>query len=287
MDSSNNKEEQLNTKIFPTWCAGCGDFGIWAGLKGALNQVNVPRERVVIVYGIGCSGNMASFVSMYGVHGLHGRAIPVAEGIKAANHKLKVIVVAGDGDLLGEGMNHFVTASRMNSDITVILHNNQMYSLTTGQSSPTSLMGTKGKATPEGVMDKPVNPVGLSLLMGGSHVMRGFSGDIAHMTGLIKSGIEHEGFSFIDVLQPCVTFNKLNTYEWFRQRIMKLDKPYRFLYDAIVESEWNEDRILIGEFYKDMERKAWPERLSELKEETLIQGMQGEVDLAAELNKLK
>jgi len=282
-----DKNNGLETRIFPTWCPGCGDFGIWAALKAAIAASGLPRERFVVVYGIGCSGNMASFVKLYGVHGLHGRGIPLAEGIKMANHKLKVIVVGGDGDLLGEGMAHFIAGARMNADISVILHNNQIYGLTTGQSSPTSLKGSKGKATPDGVIDEPVNPVQLALIAGAGHVNRGFAGDIAHLTELIKGAIVYEGFSLVDVLQPCVTFNKLNTYEWFRQRIAKLDRPYERKYEAVIESKWDDERILLGEFYKDENKQAWHRAILQLKEMTLIQKMHQKVDLQEIIDKMR
>jgi 2-oxoglutarate ferredoxin oxidoreductase subunit beta len=140
----------FETKIFPTWCGGCGNFGIWAGIKGAIKQLDLKTNQFTIVFDIGCSGNMSSFLKVYGFHGLHGRAIPVASGIKLANHQQKVIVVGGDGGLLSEGLTHFVAAARSNMDIKVIIHNNQVFGLTTGQSSPTSMKGTKGRATPFG-----------------------------------------------------------------------------------------------------------------------------------------
>lgn len=245
------KPEELNTSVFPTWCPGCGDYGIWAALKKALSKLDTPIENVVIVYGIGCSGNMASFLKVYGVHGLHGRAIPVAEGIKLANKKLKVIVVGGDGDLLGEGVAHLVAASRSNPDITVILHNNQIYGLTTGQSSPTSLKGSKSKTYPMGTPDEPLNPVQLSLTLGASQVMRGFAGDIEHLTTLISDAINHEGFSLVEVLQPCVTFNKINTYAWFRERIKKLEQPERSRLEALRKGVWTNQQIMIGEFFRE------------------------------------
>ncbi|OQA83658.1 MAG: 2-oxoglutarate oxidoreductase subunit KorB [Microgenomates group bacterium ADurb.Bin238] len=245
------KPEELNTSVFPTWCPGCGDYGIWAALKKALSKLDTPIENVVIVYGIGCSGNMASFLKVYGVHGLHGRAIPVAEGIKLANKKLKVIVVGGDGDLLGEGVAHLVAASRSNPDITVILHNNQIYGLTTGQSSPTSLKGSKSKTYPMGTPDEPLNPVQLALTLGASQVMRGFAGDIEHLTTLISDAINHEGFSLVEVLQPCVTFNKINTYAWFRERIKKLEQPERSRLEALRKGVWTNQQIMIGEFFRE------------------------------------
>lgn len=271
-------EDQLKTSLFPTWCPGCGDFGIWGSLKAAIRQSNIPMERVVVVYGIGCSGNMASFIKVYGFHGLHGRGLPAAAGIKLSNHRLKVIVVGGDGDLLGEGMAHFVASCRSNHDVTVILHNNQVYGLTTGQNSPTALKGTTSKSSPLGVIEEPINPVQLALVSGASHVLRGFAGDIPKLSELMKLGIAHEGFSLVDVLQPCVTFNKLNTYDWFRERIKYVDKPYGSALEAVGGAQWTEETIMLGELYKE-EKPAFHKQIELLNEKTLIQQGQGTRDL--------
>lgn len=262
--------ENLNTKIFPNWCPGCGDYGIWAALKKALGNLDLPKERLVIVYGIGCHGNMASFMNVYGVHGLHGRAIPVAEGIKLANSKLKVVVIGGDGDLLGEGMNHLISAARSNPDITVILHNNQVYGLTTGQSSPTSLKGSVSKTYPNGVPDEPINPIQLMLTLGASHVSRGFAGDIEHLTQLINRALKHRGFSLVDVLQPCVTYNKLNTYAWFRQRLKKLERPETSRLEALRKAVWSNEQILIGDFFAE-EKPVFGYNYPQIKDKTVLQ----------------
>ncbi|MBI2326190.1 2-oxoacid ferredoxin oxidoreductase [Candidatus Collierbacteria bacterium] len=261
----------LDTKIFPTWCPGCGDFGIWAALKGALQKLNLQTHEFVMVYDIGCSGNMASNIKAYGFHGLHGRAIPAATGIKLANHHQKVIVIGGDGGLMGEGMAHFVSACRANMDITVILHNNQVYGLTTGQSSPTSMKGTKGKATPLGVVEQPVEPCAFALLSGASFVARTFAGTIPESTKIFTSAITHSGFSLIEVLQPCVTFNKLNTYDWFRQRIKPLPQTPTDVYEAISKARWTDQEIFTGIFRNDETAVPNHKTFEILKEKTLIQ----------------
>lgn len=278
--------DQLNTNFKPTWCPGCGDFGIWAALKAAITQLNWPLERLVVVYGVGCHGNMSSNLKLYGFHGLHGRALPAAEGIKLANHKLKVVVVSGDGDLLGEGMNHFITACRGNHDLTILLHNNQVYGLTTGQSSPTSLKGTKSKTTPLGVIDEPINAPQLALLMGATHVARGFAGNIPQLTGLVKSAIEHKGLALVDVLQPCVTYNKLNTYDWFRQRLKNLETTYESRFQALSAAVWTDKQILLGEFYKE-NKELFHEQWPQIKEKTLIQNQDANRDLSEIISKLK
>lgn len=208
---------------FPTFCPGCGDFGIWASIKNSLAEQQIAPHNVLMVYDVGCSGNMCSFINVYGFHGLHGRAIPLAEGAAMANHKLPILVVGGDGGLYGEGMGHFIAACRANHNITVVVHNNMVYGLTTGQVSPTAAKGQKGKSTPQGVVDQPVNPVALAILSGATFVARGFAGDQKQLQELITRGMKHNGFSLIDVFQPCVTFNKVNTYAWFRERVKKLD----------------------------------------------------------------
>lgn len=261
---------ELNTSVFPTWCPGCGDFGIWASLKTAFMRLKLPIEQLVVVYGIGCSGNMSSFLKVYGFHGLHGRGLPAAAGIKAANHKLKVVVVGGDGDLLGEGMGHFIASCRANHDVTVILHNNQVYGLTTGQNAPTTLKGEKSKSTPLGVTDEPVNPVQLAITAGAKHVSRGFAGDMNQLADLIEEGLNYEGFSMIDVLQPCVTFNKLNTYEWFRQRLKKVEKPFKSPIEALGSAVWTEKEIKVGTFYMK-EGKSFTANIPLLAEKTLLQ----------------
>src|SRR5579872_3009299 len=204
--------EDYTSPVFPTWCPGCGDFGIWASLKNALVSLQLEPYQVMIVYGIGCSGNMCNFINAYGFHGLHGRAIPVAEGVKIANNTLPVLVVGGDGDLLGEGLSHFITACRGNTDITVILHDNQVYGLTTGQASPTADKGLRTKSTPQGVIEVRLNPLVTAITQGATYVARGFAGDQILTTQLIAEAIRHKGFSFVNILQPCTTFNDMHTY---------------------------------------------------------------------------
>ncbi len=281
-----NDASKLNTKQFPTWCPGCGDFAIWGTLKAALASMSMTWEQLVVVYGVGCSGNMSSFIKAFGYHGLHGRALPTAAGIKLANHKLKVVVVAGDGDLLGEGMAHFIASCRANHDVTVILHNNQVYGLTTGQNSPTSMKGTKSKSTPLGVVDEPINPIQLAITAGAKHVSRGFAGDMNHLTNLIVEGINYEGFSFIDVLQPCVTFNKLNTYQWFRDKVKYQESPESNALEAISSGVWTEDEIRIGTFYK-AESTAFHKSIRMLDTKTLIQNQPAKQDLSGLMEKYR
>lgn len=246
--------EQWNTTHAPTWCPGCGNYSLWNELKRALAELNIAPHQTLIVYGIGCSGNMYNFVKTYGWHSLHGRAVPTAVGAKLANKDLTVIVVGGDGDGLGEGLSHFIHGLRGNANITYLLHENKVYGLTTGQSSPTSDKGFISRSTPEGLIEVPINPLKLALAAGGSFIARGYAGKPNGLKELIKKGIQHRGFSFIDILQPCVTFNKINTYEFYNSRVYDLEtegyKPTDFNQAMIRAGEWGE-KIPLGLFYHD------------------------------------
>ncbi len=246
--------DSYKTGFLPTWCPGCGDFGIWAALKEALAKLGIGPDDALLVYGIGCHGNMYDWMKIYTVEGLHGRALPVAQGAKFANHKLPVIVVSGDGDCLGEGGNHFIHAAKRNPDITVLIHDNQVYGLTTGQASPTAKKGFKTKSTPEGVTDEPVNPLTLALVSGATFVARAFAGDIPGLTDLIVAAVNHRGFSVVDILQPCVTFDRVHTYQWYRERLYKLEaeryQPTERMKALEKALEWD-DRIPIGIFYQE------------------------------------
>ncbi len=241
------------SEIKPTWCPGCGDFGVIAAIEIAVKRLQLPSQNVVIVSGIGCSSNLPHFLSSYGFHGIHGRVLPVAEGIRWANHGLTVIGTGGDGDGFGIGAGHFVHAMRRNVDLTYVTMDNQIYGLTTGQASPTSSMGQKTKSTPTGVIENPIEPVALALASGATYIARGFSGDPKHLADLIANGIQHKGFSLVDVYSPCVTYNKLNTFDFFRQRVYKLESAGHDPTDPVAAwqraLEWG-DKIPIGLFYK-------------------------------------
>ncbi len=213
----------LKGKVDPDWCPGCGDFGVLAAIQKALVDLQIPNHDVCVVSGIGCSSNLPGYINTYGMHTLHGRSLPVATGLKMANHELTVIVTGGDGDGFGIGVGHFIHNMRRNVDLLYIVMDNQIYGLTTGQTSPTSRLGMKTKSMPFGSTEGPLNPVSLALSAGATFVGRGFSGEQRHLTELIKQGIQHKGFSFLDVFSPCVTYNHDNTYQWFRPRVKKLE----------------------------------------------------------------
>lgn len=264
--------QSLQSPIFPTWCPGCGDFGIWSALRTALIQLEIPEEQLVMVYGVGCSGNMADFNRVYGFHALHGRSIPTAIGIKLANQDLKVIVIAGDGDTYGEGMGHFMAALRGNHDITFIVHNNQTYGLTTGQSSPTTMKGVKTKSTPLGLNEQPINPIALALSENTSFVARGYAGKIPHLTEMIKLAIQHKGLSLLDVFQPCVTWNRINTHQWFQTKIYDLQEAGHNTLDKAAgwQKSFEEEKLPIGVFYHNPEIPTYHSQLPQLQEKSLI-----------------
>jgi 2-oxoglutarate/2-oxoacid ferredoxin oxidoreductase subunit beta len=244
----------LKGKVDPDWCPGCGDFGVLAAVQKALVELRIPPHNVVTISGIGCSSNLPGYVNTYGMHTLHGRALAVATGLKLANHELTVLVTGGDGDGFGIGGNHFVHSMRRNVDLLYIVMDNQIYGLTTGQTSPTSRIGMKTKSMPFGNIESPINPISLALAAGATFVARGYSGEQKHLTELIKQGVEHRGFSFLDVFSPCVTYNHDNTYQWYRPRVKKLEEE-----SAYDPSDWTAameksllwgDEIPIGKFFE-------------------------------------
>ena len=240
--------------VDPDWCPGCGDFAVLKSVRMAASQLGIRPKDLLIVSGIGCSSNLPGYVHAYGVHSLHGRAIPVATGARLANTDLNVVITGGDGDGYGIGLGHFIHAMRRNLNLTYIVMNNQIYGLTTGQASPTTMENVRTKSTPRGNSELPLNPIAVALVSGGSYISRAFSGDPKHMSSIIAAGIDHPGFSLIDVFSPCVTYNKVNTYPWFKKRIYKLEdeKDYDNSNTSVALSksmEWG-DRIPIGLFYR-------------------------------------
>jgi len=222
--------------------------------KRALIQLGLERDQVVLVSGIGCHGKMVNYVNVNGFHGIHGRVLPLATGIKLVNPNLTVVGFAGDADCYDEGWGHFTHAIRRNIDMALIVHDNMVLGLTTGQATSTSQQGFKTKSTPFGSIPSMLNPIAHALVSNGTFVARGYAGDMRHLTGLIMEAIKHRGFALLDVFQPCVTFNYLNTYDWFRQRVYKLEEEghnYADRQKALEKSfEWG-DRIPIGIFYKE------------------------------------
>lgn len=260
------KITDFNTPGKPTWCPGCGNFGILMALKQAMVELNLEPQQIFISSGIGCSGMVPHHIWTYGAHGLHGRTLPLATGVRLANTELTVIAVAGDGDGYGIGAAHFVHAMKRNLDILFLVHNNMVYGLTTGQTSPTSMKGFKTKSTPMGNIEIPMNPIALAIASGATFVARGYAGDIPHLRKMIVDGVRHRGFALLDVFQPCVTFNKINTYEFWKARIYKLEDTNHNPGDknqAWLKAQENGDRIPIGLFYRE-ERATYEDELPQI-----------------------
>jgi 2-oxoglutarate/2-oxoacid ferredoxin oxidoreductase subunit beta len=237
-----------------TWCPGCGDFGILNALKKALVKFNRHPKDILLVSGIGQAAKLPHYIKCNCFNGLHGRAIPPAAAAKIANRNLTVLVTTGDGDCYGEGGNHLIHNIRRNTDITVIVHNNQIYGLTKGQASPTTDAGFITKVQAAGVILEPMHPLAMAIGLGCGFVARGYSADSEHLSWLILEGIKHKGFALIDVLQPCVTFNKKNTYEWYSKRVYKVNEnpaynPEDKMSAYAKAEEWGE-RIPIGIVYR-------------------------------------
>lgn len=226
MNNTKLEEENIakyTTQDKPNWCPGCGNFGIWVALKNAITELNIPKYDIVLVGDVGCSGKMPYWLEYNHFNGLHGRSIPIAEGVKLANHKLNVIVIGGDGGLLSEGLQHFIHACKRNIDITVLLHNNQVYGLTKGQNSSTSDTDYKSGMSIDEIVENPLNPSMLAISANATFVASGFAGNVKHLTQMIKQGILHKGFSFVNAYQPCVTYNYINTYSFYSTKSYNLE----------------------------------------------------------------
>ncbi len=244
------------------WCPGCGNYAILRALKEALSELQIEPERLVVVSGIGQAAKAPHYYRCNLFNGLHGRSLPVATAIKAVNPELVVIDESGDGCMYGEGGNHFIHAIRRNPDITNLVHNNMVYGLTKGQASPTSLQGFKTLVQREGVFHEAFNPLAIAITLGASLVARAFAGDIAQTKEIIKKAIAHKGYALVDILQPCVTYNKLNTYSWFKSKIYYLDDSHN-PHDRIeaLKKAWETEKLPLGIFYLNP-KPTFEERLA-------------------------
>lgn len=248
--------KDINSKTINTWCPGCGNFSILNAFKSillSLSEKKEPLENYVIVSGIGCHGKIVDYINVNSFYSLHGRAIPAAEGIKLANPNLKVIVFAGDGDAYGEGIEHLIFAAKRNINITTIIHNNRLYGLTTGQYSPTSFTGYRGRSTPLGVHERPINPLEIMLSSGATFIARGTSHGIDFLKKIFEEAILHKGFAIVDVLQVCVTY--LNLYQYYHKQTYELTDHNPEDYASAINKirEWNysdNQKIALGVFYK-------------------------------------
>ena len=243
--------EEYKSDEKPTWCPGCGDFGVLNGLYNAMRAKGFSTKDIVVVSGIGCSSRLPFFVASYGFHGVHGRAMPIATGIKVANPDLKVLAMGGDGDAFAIGGGHFIHAARRNLDICYVIMDNNIYGLTKGQTSPTSNVGFVTKTTPKGTPDRPINPLLLAIAGGATFVARAFSGKPKELADLIVAGIDHNGFAVIDTFSPCPTFNKVNTFKAYRDEVADLPPDYdpTDLQQAIKATS-SEDPLYLGVLYR-------------------------------------
>jgi len=250
------------------WCPGCGNHPILKSLKEALAQLGLAPRDVLIISGIGQAAKTPHYLNCNFFHGLHGRALPVATGAKAANHSLTILVNSGDGDCYGEGGNHFMNAIRRNLDITLLVHDNKVYGLTKGQASPTSDMHMITRAQPHGVILEPFNPLAVALALKAGFVARGYAADTEHVSMLIQEGVKHRGFSLIDILQPCVSFNHVNTYQWYAERVYDLAKEGHdtsdFMAAMVKARQWG-DKIPVGILYRE-ESPSFTDRIDGLKD---------------------
>jgi 2-oxoglutarate ferredoxin oxidoreductase subunit beta len=266
MPSLNDYEGQT-----PAWCPGCGNFPILKAFKEAMVEVGLEPHQITIVSGIGQAGKFPHYLKCNTFNGLHGRTLPVATAIRLVNHEMPTIAVAGDGDCYGEGGNHLIHAIRRNINVKLFVHDNQIYGLTKGQASPTSMEGMATKNQPFGVFAEQFNPMALAVALDCSFAARGFAGDAEHLKGLIKEALNHKGFSLVDILQPCVTFNRTNTYEWYRQRVYRLERDYNpeDRMEAFKKAlQWGE-RIPIGVIYKN-NRQIYEESQPVISETPLV-----------------
>ncbi|MCK4319181.1 2-oxoacid:ferredoxin oxidoreductase subunit beta [Candidatus Micrarchaeota archaeon] len=285
--------QEFTTKEVPQWCPGCGNFIILAAVKSALSQLNLETHNTVVVSGIGCSGKDSHFFRTYGFEGIHGRVLPVATGVKLSNRKLTVLGMGGDGDAYGIGLNHFIHACRRNLDITYIVHNNEIYGLTTGQVSPTSMKGMKTKSTPHGVIEQPIHPLALAIASDATFVARGYSSNMPHLTKIVAEAIEHKGFSLIDIFQLCPSWNKVNTAEWFKDRLYDINEAGHDTSDkkkafekALEDVNTNYEKVPIGIFYKE-ERATYGDELPQIKEKELINHEIENIDMSKTLARFK
>jgi 2-oxoglutarate ferredoxin oxidoreductase subunit beta len=266
------KENNYLTPNKLNWCPGCGNFGIWTAFKRAAAQEGWDDSNTALVAGIGCHGHVVNFIKLTTFEGLHGRPIPVASGIKMANHKLNVFAFTGDGDCLAEGGNHFLHASRRNQNITVIIHDNAIYGLTTGQTSPRSPKGFKSKSTPDGNIEEPLHPLRVALSAGATFLARCYSGDINKLADILIKANKHEGLSVVQILQPCVTFNKEYTHIFYQENMYALGPDYDPTNKEAAFAktmEWGLKKIPVGIFY-DVKEPSYESQIPQIQKHALV-----------------
>ncbi|MBC8079166.1 MAG: 2-oxoacid:ferredoxin oxidoreductase subunit beta [Gorillibacterium sp.] len=264
--------KDFRNNVKPNWCPGCGDFTVQASIQRAAANVGLEPENLAIVSGIGCSGRISGYVNAYGFHGVHGRSLPIAQGLKMANRELTVIASGGDGDGFAIGMGHTVHAIRRNIDLTYIVMDNQIYGLTKGQTSPRSAAGFKTKSTPEGAIENSLSPLEIAIASGATFVAQSFSSNLKQLIMLIEEGLKHNGFAFINVFSPCVTFNKVNTYDWYKENLTDLDDIEGYDPTNRIQAMttlMERQSMVTGLIYQDKSRKSYQDLVPGFKQEGL------------------
>ncbi|MFB9762341.1 2-oxoacid:ferredoxin oxidoreductase subunit beta [Ectobacillus funiculus] len=266
--------KEFRNDVKPNWCPGCGDFSVQAAIQRAAANAGLDPEQMAVVSGIGCSGRISGYINSYGFHGIHGRALPIAQGVKMANRDLTVIAAGGDGDGFAIGMGHTIHAIRRNIDLTYIVMDNQIYGLTKGQTSPRSSSGFKTKSTPQGSIEPALSVMEMALTAGATFVAQSFSSDLKELTQIIEAGINHKGFSLINVFSPCVTYNKVNTYDWFKENLKRLstvegyDSSNRMM---AMQTLMENDGLVTGIIYQNKQQPSYQELIKGYSEQPLSQ----------------
>jgi 2-oxoglutarate ferredoxin oxidoreductase subunit beta len=266
--------KEFRNNIKPNWCPGCGDFSVQASIQRAAANVGLEPDNLAVISGIGCSGRISGYINSYGLHGIHGRSLPIAQGVKMANRDLTVIASGGDGDGFAIGLGHTIHAIRRNIDITYIVMDNQIYGLTKGQTSPRSDVGFKTKSTPHGSVESALSVMEMALTAGGTFVAQSFSSDLKELTSLIEQGINHKGFSLINVFSPCVTYNKVNTYDWFKENLVKLSDVEGYdpsNKEMAMQTLMQNKGLVTGLIYQNKDQKSYQQLITGYSEEPLVE----------------
>jgi 2-oxoglutarate ferredoxin oxidoreductase subunit beta len=264
--------KDFRNSVKPNWCPGCGDFSVQAAIQRAAANVGLEPDQLAVVSGIGCSGRISGYINAFGFHGIHGRSLPIAQGVKMANRDLTVIASGGDGDGFAIGLGHTIHAIRRNIDVTYIVMDNQIYGLTKGQTSPRSDVGFKTKSTPQGSIESSLSIMEMALTAGSTFVAQSFSTDLKELTALIEAGINHKGFSLINVFSPCVTYNKVNTYDWFKENLVKLSDveeydPHNKM--TAMKTLMENNGLVTGLIYQNKDRQSYQELVAGYSESPL------------------
>ncbi len=267
--------QDFRNNVKPNWCPGCGDYAVQGALQKAAVELGLEPNELAIVCGIGCSGRFSGYIYAYGMHTTHGRALPFAQGLKLANPKLNVIACGGDGDGMAIGLGHTFHAIRRNVNITYVLMDNHVYGLTKGQTSPRSDLGFKTKTTPRGNIENPVDTLEMAMAAGATFVAQGFSLQMQELTDLIVAAVKHPGFSLVNVFSPCVTFNKVNTYDWFKEKLVDISNMKEYDNrdkDAVLKCMREHEGLLTGLLYEDVQKPSY-EKISGLEENNQMQSV--------------